>query len=84
MLMYVPFVGKSKIWSSQMPQLFNQMYAYDGFCLNLCYVMLKLCVPFSEPQGDKLLKIEPTYCSLEIKDNEMSNQKNIHAFGKFL
>lgn len=73
--------GKSKIWSAQMPQLFNQMYACDGFCLNLCYVMLKLCVPFSEPQGEKLLKVQPTYCSVEINDNEKSQQKHIHAFG---
>ncbi|XP_076074488.1 ubiquitin conjugation factor E4 A-like isoform X2 [Mytilus galloprovincialis] len=74
--------GKSKIWSAQMPQLFNQMYAYDGFCLNLCYLMLKLSVPFSEPQCDKLLKVQPTYCSVDINnDNDKSQQKNIHAFG---
>lgn len=65
-----------------MPQLFNQMYAYDGFCLNLCYLMLKLSVPFSEPQCDKLLKVQPTYCSVEVNDNDKSQQKNIHAFGK--
>ena len=73
--------GKSKIWSAQMPQLFNQKYACNGFCLNLCYLMLKLCVPFSEPQSDKLLKVQPTYCSVEINDNEKSQQKSIHAFG---
>lgn len=67
-----------------MPQLFNQKYACNGFCLNLCYLMLKLCVPFSEPQSDKLLKVQPTYCSVEINDNEKSQQKNIHAFGKFV
>lgn len=73
--------GKSKIWSSQMPQLFNQMYAYDGFCLNLCYVMLKLCLPFSEPQCDKLLKVEPTYCLVDVQDNKISQERNVHAFG---
>lgn len=67
-----------------MPQLFNQMYAYDGFCLNLCYVMLKLCLPFSEPQCDKLLKVQPTYCSVEVQDNDKSLLKNVHAFGKCL
>lgn len=80
---FLLIVGKSKIWSAQMPQLFNQMYAYDGFCLNLCYLMLKLSVPFSEPQCDKLLKVQPTYCSVNINnDNDKSQQKNIHAFGK--
>lgn len=36
----------------------------DGFALNLCSVLLRLCEPFIKPVNNaKLLKIDPTYCA---------------------
>ncbi|XP_056018090.1 ubiquitin conjugation factor E4 A-like isoform X2 [Ostrea edulis] len=74
-------LGRTKIWSSQMPQLFTQMYASDGFCLNLCSIMLRLCKPFSEPKSAKLLKIQPTYCRMVAASDKQAKERGIHAEG---
>lgn len=40
----------------------------DGFMLNLCNVMLRLCQPFCDsPDDPKLLKIDPSYCCAEVR-----------------
>ncbi|XP_071105758.1 ubiquitin conjugation factor E4 A-like [Haliotis cracherodii] len=71
--------GRTKIWSNQIPQLFNQMYCSEGFSLNLCHVMLKLCQPFSNPTSTKLLKIQPSYtCAVAASDGEVKS-RSIHA-----
>lgn len=74
-------LGRTKIWSSQMPQLFTQMYASEGFCLNLCSIMLRLCKPFSEPRSAKLLKIQPTYCRMVAANEKEARERGIHAEG---
>ncbi|XP_061168185.1 ubiquitin conjugation factor E4 A-like [Saccostrea echinata] len=74
-------LGRTKIWSSQMPQLFTQMYASEGFCLNLCSIMLRLCKPFSEPKSAKLLKIQPTYCRMVAANEKEAKEKGIHTEG---
>nr|XP_022317607.1 ubiquitin conjugation factor E4 A-like [Crassostrea virginica] len=74
-------LGRTKIWSSQMPQLFTQMYASEGFCLNLCSIMLRLCKPFSEPRSAKLLKIQPTYCRMVAANEKEAREKGMHAEG---
>ncbi|XP_046576120.1 LOW QUALITY PROTEIN: ubiquitin conjugation factor E4 A-like [Haliotis rubra] len=73
--------GRTKIWSNQIPQLFNQMYCSEGFSLNLCHVMLKLCQPFSNPTSAKLLKIQPSYTSAVAASDEEVKSRCIHAGG---
>ncbi|XP_050393644.1 ubiquitin conjugation factor E4 A [Patella vulgata] len=73
--------GRTKIWSNQMPQLFNQLYSSEGFCLNLNYLMLKLCQPFCEPMSAKLLKIQCSYTQAVGKDEEDIKTRCIHAGG---
>ncbi|KAK3090701.1 hypothetical protein FSP39_013864, partial [Pinctada imbricata] len=73
--------GRTKIWSSHMPQLVNQMYSSEGFCLNLCSVMLKLCLPFSVPLSDKLLKVKPSYCQVVTADESDIKKRSVHACG---
>lgn len=75
-------LGRTKIWSSQMPQLFTQMYASEGFCLNLCSIMLRLCKPFSEPRSAKLLKIQPTYCRMVAGNERDARERGLHAEGE--
>ena len=42
----------------------------DGFMLNLETVLLKLCQPFcTKPDDPKILKIDPTYCAAEVREN---------------
>ncbi|CAH1794964.1 unnamed protein product [Owenia fusiformis] len=69
--------GRAKIWSSQMPAIFGTMYASDGFYMNLCGILLKLCQPFSQPCSPKLLKIQPTYCRVVVPAGE-TRQRSIH------
>ena len=74
--------GRSKIWSSQMPQVFNQMYASDGFCINLCYVLLNFCKPFTAIQAtDKLLKIQPSYTGFIAADSKHAQKAGVHTEG---
>jgi len=76
------YTARSKIWSSQMPQLFNQLFSSDGFCLNLCFVMLKFCQPFTgENSADKLLRIQPSYTSVIPTDDDDAQKLGVHAQG---
>lgn len=63
-----------------MPHLLR-MYCSDGFALNLCHVLLKLCKPFSEPCANKLLKIQPTYAAVVVADDKQAGEMNVHAKG---
>ncbi|XP_053392702.1 ubiquitin conjugation factor E4 A-like [Mercenaria mercenaria] len=71
--------GRTKIWSTHAPQVLTQLHVSDGFSLNLCCVMLKLCQPFSEACSQKLLKIQPSYVRAVASDENDSRQRNIHA-----
>lgn len=71
--------GRTKIWSTHAPQVLSQLHVSDGFSLNLCCVLLKLCQPFSEACSPKLLKIQPSYVRAVAADEEDSKQRNIHA-----
>ncbi|KAL4240196.1 Ubiquitin conjugation factor E4 A [Mactra antiquata] len=71
--------GRAKIWSTHAPQVLTQLHCSDGFSLNLCYVMLMLCQPFSKPQEPKLLKIQSSYVRAVASDDEDSQKRNIHS-----
>ncbi|XP_021351085.1 ubiquitin conjugation factor E4 A-like isoform X3 [Mizuhopecten yessoensis] len=73
-------LGRSKIWSSQMPQLFNQMFASDGFCLNLCFVMLQFCFPITTKEA-KLVMIQPSYTTVVTADDQHAQQVGVHSKG---
>ncbi|ESO87173.1 hypothetical protein LOTGIDRAFT_210561 [Lottia gigantea] len=73
--------GRTKIWSNQMPQLFNQLYSSEGFCLNLNYLLLKLCQPFCEPMSVKLLKIQCNYVKATSSDENDIKTRGIHSGG---
>ncbi|KAH3871035.1 ubiquitin conjugation factor E4 A-like [Dreissena polymorpha] len=72
--------GRAKIWTTHAP-MYSNIYTTDGFSLNLCYVLLKLCVPFSEPCSPKLLKIQTSYVRAIAADEEQALIRGIHAKG---
>lgn len=72
---------KPYLWSAHEAQIFNQDYCTDGFCLNLCYLMLKLCYPFAKPSCDKLLKVCPSYTKVVIESEQDAQEKWVHAQG---
>ena len=75
------FSGKPNLWSAHEAHVFNQEYCSDGFCLNLCYLMLKLCLPFSKPRSDKLLKISPSYTKVVLETEQEAKEKCVHTQG---
>ncbi|KMQ85520.1 ubiquitin conjugation factor e4 a [Lasius niger] len=53
----------------------------DGFMLNVGNVLLRLCQPFCTKFNDKntkIPKIDPTYCSAQVKDEAESLKYGIH------
>ena len=76
--------GKPQLWSAHEAQIFNKDFCSDGFCLNLCYLMLKLCYPFAKPCCDKLLKISPSYTKTVIKSEQEAAERWVHAQGEVL
>ena len=74
--------GRAKIWSAHAPQVFSQMYCSDGFSLNLGFVMLKLCEPFSAACSPKLLKIQPSYVRVVVSDQNEAKERGMHAQGE--
>lgn len=54
--------GRKQVWGRMMRTMMPVVS--DGFALNLCSVLLRLCEPFIKPSNNpKLLKIDPTYCA---------------------
>ncbi|KAI0207125.1 Ubiquitin conjugation factor E4 A [Lamellibrachia satsuma] len=68
---------RAKLWSNQMPQLLNQLCS-DGFSLNLCTVLLRLCQPFAQPGSVKMLEIQPTYCLATVGDACQLTERGVH------
>lgn len=54
-------------------------YVSDGFMLNLGSMLLKLCQPFCTDLKDpKLLRIDPTYCSVIVKSDSEARTRGVH------
>ncbi|KAJ8971505.1 hypothetical protein NQ314_000667 [Rhamnusium bicolor] len=70
---------RGKIWNSQAPPELNPAnytVVTDGFMINMCNVLLRMCQPFcSNFKDNKILKVDPTYCAVP---NEKLEAKNIH------
>lgn len=62
--------ARGKLWNIHAPPEMNPANfttVSDGFMLTLASVLLKLCVPFcSNPASGKILKVDPTYCAVEV------------------
>jgi len=70
--------GRAKLMAHLSPLMFSNMYASDGFFLNLCAVLLRLAKPFSQPCSQKLLKIDPTYIHATAGDRQAARDKGVH------
>ncbi|KAK0174457.1 hypothetical protein PV327_010224 [Microctonus hyperodae] len=53
----------------------------DGFMINLCSILLRLCQPFCTRNHEKIPKIDPTYCAAEIKDEADRQLRGVHIAG---
>ncbi|XP_025409888.1 ubiquitin conjugation factor E4 A isoform X2 [Sipha flava] len=68
--------GRCKLWNNEMSML---GFISDGFAINLSAVLLRLCQPFiSNTDNPKLLKIDPTYCAVQIHNDEDSRERGVH------
>ena len=74
-------IDRAKLWSNQMPQLFHQLHCSDGFSLNLCTVLLRLCQPFAQPGSVKMLKVQPTYCLATVGEARQLVERGVHMKG---
>lgn len=68
---------RAKLWSSQNPLLVSTLCS-DGFALNLCTVLLRLCQPFAQPDSLKMLKVHPTYCIATLGDPGQLSDRGVH------
>lgn len=60
---------RGKLWNSQAPPELNPANyttVTDGFMINLSNLMLRLCQPFCT--NSKILKVDPTYCSVSVRN----------------
>ncbi|KAL6256533.1 hypothetical protein P5V15_012646 [Pogonomyrmex californicus] len=75
--------NRGKLWNTHMEMgLLGVLYVSDGFMLNIGNVLLRLCQPFCAKLNDtKVPKIDPTYCSAEMKDEAESLQHGVHLKG---
>ncbi|XP_055389776.1 ubiquitin conjugation factor E4 A [Condylostylus longicornis] len=66
---------RGQIWNTHnISALGNLTSASDAFMINLCGVLLRLCVPLFKP-GFKVLLVDPTYCAVTENDRL---KKNVH------
>lgn len=77
--------SRKQLWGNMMQQLLPMEHTHisDGFALNLCSVLIRLCEPFMKSANNpKLLKIDPTYCAVESAadfDSKKVHLKNVHS-----
>ncbi|KAJ8954087.1 hypothetical protein NQ318_004392 [Aromia moschata] len=73
---------RGNLWNSQAPPELNPANytnVTDGFMINVCGVLLKMCQPFcSNFRDNKVLKVDPTYCAVP---DDKAEAKNIHMQG---
>ncbi|XP_060578936.1 ubiquitin conjugation factor E4 A-like isoform X2 [Ruditapes philippinarum] len=73
--------AKPDLWSAHEVEVFNSEYCSDGFCLNLCHVLLHMCQPFCEAKSHRLLKVKPSYCRAAPKSDDERKTMWVHARG---
>lgn len=58
-------ISRKQLWGNMLQTMLSDSHISDGFALNLCFILLRLCEPFIKPgNNSKLLKIDPTYCTV--------------------
>lgn len=60
---------RGKIWNTHAPELNPAIYTNvsDGFMINLCNLMMRLCQPFClKIRDEKVLKVDPTYWAVPV------------------
>jgi ubiquitin conjugation factor E4 A len=71
--------GRGKMWTREAGPLLANTLASDGFMLNLGAVLLRFCQPFTEGVTNaKIMKIDPTYTSVEINVAEDAKLRQVH------
>ncbi|XP_015600659.1 ubiquitin conjugation factor E4 A [Cephus cinctus] len=75
--------NRGKLWNSHSEiSVGPALSVSDGFMLNLGNILLRLCQPFCAKLGDsKILRIDPTYCAIEAKDDKESRVRGLHMKG---
>ncbi|XP_045212276.2 ubiquitin conjugation factor E4 A-like isoform X2 [Mercenaria mercenaria] len=73
--------AKPDLWSAHEVEVFSPEFCSDGFCLNLCHVLLHMCRPFSEPNCERMLKVKPSYCRADPKSDDERKSMWVHARG---
>lgn len=61
--------NRGKIWNTHAPELNPAIYTNvtDGFMINMCNLLLRLCQPFcSKVKDERILKVDPTYCAVPV------------------
>lgn len=60
---------RGKLWSTHAPELNPDIYTNvtDGFMINMCNLMMRLCQPFCcRIRDEKVLKVDPTYWAVPV------------------
>ncbi|KAF7283738.1 hypothetical protein GWI33_022990 [Rhynchophorus ferrugineus] len=74
-------VDRGKLWNSQAPPELNPANyttVSDGFMINFCNILLRLCKPFCADFKDKkILKVDPSYPAVP---NNMADVKGVHMY----
>lgn len=74
-------IDRGKLWNSQAPPELNPANyttVSDGYMLNFCNIMLRLCKPFCSNFRDrKILKVDPTYPAVP---NNKADPKGVHMY----
>ncbi|XP_076302287.1 ubiquitin conjugation factor E4 A-like, partial [Lasioglossum baleicum] len=75
--------NRGKIWNPQNDLNFTSMLCVsDGFMLNLGNMLLRLCQPFCiKENNSKVPKIDPTYCAVDVNDQDEGVSPIIHLKG---
>ena len=80
--LYLLGPAKPDLWSAHEVEVFSSEYCSDGFCLNLCHVLLHMCQPFCEPRfSSRIAKVKPSYCRAVPKSDDERKTMCVHARG---
>ncbi|XP_059163958.1 ubiquitin conjugation factor E4 A-like [Physella acuta] len=70
--------GRAKLWASNLPV---DLFVSDAFAVNITHVLLLFCKPFSNPSSSKLLKIQPSYTTVVVTNDEEMMRRSVHLIG---
>lgn len=71
--------SRGKIWNMHAPELNPDIYTNvtDGFMINMCNLLLRLCHPFcSKIEDERMLRVDPTYAAVPVSEIFSINSYN--------